>query len=425
MLVALGTAPHLTTMTLSAIYKTYPEEMPTEIHVVTTGRGADCAREAYLDGEHTLLEAFYRDYGLTPARFEADFIHTIPGANNEAIDDIRTADDGARAADYIIELVRELCADPEASLHVSIVGGRKSMGMLLGSAMTFYGRDQDKISHILSTMEYDPSNKPYPAPEDLKNDPDIVNLGEIPFLRLRPVLPAVMSESDYSFGEIVSASQIQLADPPSIVLKFAKNRCQLLAEQHPLHAEKRAMGLYIWLLLREKLHRPTPTSCNGVPYETFFLLRLQFVNLLEHLINESSWQSAAKLYLGLPVARIRTVNKQLMNRGLTTPQDYVQAFMSALNDEERKAVTATASAFNAKLSILRTKFNDAVAQKLGLAIPDVTHRRWQRYQIDSNEQKDSCYYRLQLKAEHISVPEELLNELHTNSTNAVQHWRLV
>lgn len=47
LLVALGTTPHLMTMTLSALYKTYPDEMPTEIHVVTTKRGAECARETY------------------------------------------------------------------------------------------------------------------------------------------------------------------------------------------------------------------------------------------------------------------------------------------------------------------------------------------------------------------------------------------
>ena len=298
LLVALGTTPHLMTMTLSALYKTYPDEMPTEIHVVTTKKGAECARQTYLDPKGGLLQDFYRDYQLTPATFDESHIHTIPGDDGTPLEDIRTQADGSRAADFIVTLIREFCADVQASLHVSIVGGRKSMGLLLGSAMTFYGRDQDKLSHVLSPMEYAPGSFSYPSPEDLKTQPDVVSLGEIPFLRLRPVLPQVLLDEKYSFGDIVSASQTQISQPPHVRLIQGKKKFQLYCDGIEVDPERRSLGLYTWLLLRQKFGRSTPISFGSNDYVTFFFLRLQFLNVLSPLLNEASWLKAHETYLG-------------------------------------------------------------------------------------------------------------------------------
>ena len=177
LLIALGTTPHLLTLTLAALYKESPEAMPTEIRIVTTELGAEMARRSFF-GEGNILDAFWRDYGLSPAAFTEADIHAISSADGEPIADIRTLDDSNRAADLIVKLVRECCEDPDASLHVSIVGGRKSMGMLMGSALTFYGRDRDRISHTLSETETAPDRRPYPSPEELAANPDVVILAD-------------------------------------------------------------------------------------------------------------------------------------------------------------------------------------------------------------------------------------------------------
>ena len=36
-----------------------------------------------------------------------------------------------------------------ASLHVSIAGGRKTMGFYVGYALSLFARDQDRLSHVL------------------------------------------------------------------------------------------------------------------------------------------------------------------------------------------------------------------------------------------------------------------------------------
>ncbi len=57
--------------------------------------------------------------------------------------------DNAAVADFITEEVREITADPNASLHVSIAGGRKTMGFYVGYALSLFGRAQDRLSHVL------------------------------------------------------------------------------------------------------------------------------------------------------------------------------------------------------------------------------------------------------------------------------------
>ena len=107
LLIALGTTPHLLTFTLAALYKESPEAMPTEIRIVTTELGAEMARRSFF-GEGNILDAFWRDYGLSPAAFTEADIHAISSADGEPIADIRTLDDSNRAADLIVKLVREL-----------------------------------------------------------------------------------------------------------------------------------------------------------------------------------------------------------------------------------------------------------------------------------------------------------------------------
>ncbi|MBF4102237.1 hypothetical protein INT80_01850 [Gallibacterium anatis] len=40
-------------------------------------------------------------------------------------------------------------------MHVSIAGGRKTMGFFAGYALSLYGRAQDSLSHVLVSAEYE------------------------------------------------------------------------------------------------------------------------------------------------------------------------------------------------------------------------------------------------------------------------------
>ncbi len=425
LLIAMGTTPHLLTVTLAALFKKAPAAMPTEIHVITTQKGADCVRREFIENPEGLLGRFYADYGLPFVGIAAENLHVMTGADNEGLDDIRTPEESARAADFIVDLVRSLTSDSESSLTVSIIGGRKSMSLLLGSAMMFFGRDQDAVSHVLSKDESPASACAYPALQVLRQDPDVVNLGEIPFLRLRPILPSALLTSRYSYSEIVEASQEQLSHPVRAVVRRTGDKWRLFVDGVEVKPEKRNLGLYLWLALRHKLGRQTPTSFGLVTLETFFLLRVQFIKVLERVLSEKSWQSACELYLGLTESRLHELLKLAARQEIANEAELYRWVQKQLTDEELEAVNRASGDFSKKISSNRTKFNDALKEALKDAVPDVTERRIGRCCIDSTGDKDGAVYSLGLMPADISLPQELLAVLSGATSHPAQHWKTV
>jgi CRISPR-associated protein (TIGR02584 family) len=68
-------------------------------------------------------------------KFDDLGLHCVLGPDRQPLPDIRTADDNARMADAIANRVRELTSDPACALHVSLAGGRKTMGYYASSAV--------------------------------------------------------------------------------------------------------------------------------------------------------------------------------------------------------------------------------------------------------------------------------------------------
>jgi len=76
-------------------------------------------------------------------------VHVLAGADGAPLADIRTVADNLAARDRIFDLVRDLTRDPEVAVHASLAGGRKTMGFLLGAALQFMARPQDRLYHVL------------------------------------------------------------------------------------------------------------------------------------------------------------------------------------------------------------------------------------------------------------------------------------
>jgi CRISPR-associated protein (TIGR02584 family) len=70
----------------------------------------------------------------------------VRDAQGQPLADIRSVADSHQAADQITKRVRALSADPDCALHVSIAGGRKTMGYYAGYALSLFGRRQDRLS---------------------------------------------------------------------------------------------------------------------------------------------------------------------------------------------------------------------------------------------------------------------------------------
>lgn len=101
--------------------------------------------------------ALLRDYPqLGNPVFDEAHIHTIHDAAGQPLADIRGFEENAAAADSITALMAQLTRDlQQAQLHVSIAGGRKTMGFYLGYAFSLFARPQDELSHVLVNSPFE------------------------------------------------------------------------------------------------------------------------------------------------------------------------------------------------------------------------------------------------------------------------------
>lgn len=239
LLAVTGLSPQVVTETLYALAVAAPEPfIPTEVQLLTTAEGAERARLSLLHENTAWFHRLRADYALPDILFGPGQIHLLTDADGNPLADLRTPDDNTQAADAITERVRLLTADPDSALHVSIAGGRKTMGFYLGYALSLFGRPQDRLSHVLVSPPYEshpefyyptpdsrviytppPHNRPYDT-RDAR-----ITLAEIPFVSLRHGLPDALLAGQASFRATVDAARAALA-PPRLVLDPARRRIQ-------------------------------------------------------------------------------------------------------------------------------------------------------------------------------------------------------
>jgi len=217
-----GLSPQVITETVFALaVRPAPETphfIPTEVHLITTQQGGRQAVLNLLSETPGWFNRLRADYQLPPIRFDADCIHVMHDANGTPLEDIRSPADNEHAADCITRLMRELTADPDCALHVSIAGGRKTMGFYLGYALSLFARPQDRLSHVLVSAPYESHPEffyptPYQHILQTRGDRPLaldaaqaeVHLAEIPFVSLRHGLQGLIEGVSDFRGTVAAA----------------------------------------------------------------------------------------------------------------------------------------------------------------------------------------------------------------------------
>lgn len=289
LLAVTGLTPQVVTETLYALHS-QGDELPTAIHILTTAEGYQRAKLTLInDG---WLARFYADYQLPAADFSERHIHILEQTNGEPLNDIRSQADNQAMADGITEWVRRLTADTTSTLHVSIAGGRKTMGFYAGYALSLYGRNQDRLSHVLVNAEYESHPQfYYPTPysqviyaNDTSRKPldtqqaDII-LADIPFVRLRHGLDQALLEGKSSFSQTVASAQ-QALGPTHLSIDL--NKRILVAQGTSVKFIPADLAFYLWLLQRQADESPAPHCPNdGAPdlnYASEYLIQYQRIH---------------------------------------------------------------------------------------------------------------------------------------------------
>ncbi|HMM45149.1 MAG TPA: CRISPR-associated ring nuclease Csm6 [Candidatus Macondimonas sp.] len=262
-----GLSPQIVTETLYALAVRAPRPwIPTEIRLLTTVRGAEHARLNLLSNDPGWFHRLRADYGLPDIQFDADGIEVIRDAAGAPLADIRSQADNDATADALTEAVRALTMEPDCALHVSIAGGRKTMGYYLGYALSLFGRAQDRLSHVLVDEGYEGHPQFYypspgervihtlgPNPRPLDCQQAQVTLAEIPFVRLREGQPSALLAGQARFSDVVAALNRALA-PPRLVIDVTAAR--VVAGDRPVAMRPADLAFLLWFARRAR---------NGLP----------------------------------------------------------------------------------------------------------------------------------------------------------------
>ena len=311
LLAVTGLSPQIVTETLYALgvpalaaaaaVPPAPTFLPTEVRLITTVEGADRARVALLHPDGGQFHSLLADFPyLGQPRFDDSCIHQITGPDGKPLTDIRSPEENAAAADSIAAIVREITADPDCALHVSIAGGRKTMGFYLGYALSLFARPQDRLSHVLVSAPFESHREfYYPSlgerPIHVKQgDKEIaydcqtaqVDLAWIPFVRLRAAQHRPLVEGQARFTDCVNAVQEALAERELIIDLKAK---RIRAGGTTIRLPPTELAFLSWFARRAKAGlEPLPgipipeedPEQRGVAYREPFMAELKRIDAL-------------------------------------------------------------------------------------------------------------------------------------------------
>lgn len=259
-LASLGLAPQVLTETLYRLGVSEPSFVPTEIHVITTAEGRARATRTLLDGSTAMLAALEAEYALggIAAALTPERIHVIADGRGSGLADIDSELDNAATADLMVALVRDLTADPACALHASIAGGRKTMGFLLGYALSLFARPQDRLSHVLVSEPFQAHREFFFPPRiprvlttsdgrSVRTEDAQLVLAEIPIVRLRDRLPSDLLAHDRSYSDVVAAAQSALASPALMVDLATRT---LVCGERPVKLAPITFAFAAWLAQR-------------------------------------------------------------------------------------------------------------------------------------------------------------------------------
>jgi len=221
-----------------------------EIYIITTSRGKevilgkDKAKNTPDVSLKSEIDQMCAKWKLPPPKFEANSHVIVAQEESLELNDIRSDKDNMLFPNKTAEFIRKMSEDPDKVLYCSISGGRKSMGVHLTAALQIFGREHDKLLHVLTSEENEFKGF-YPL--NTKQSKEL-ELSEIPFVSLRPLLADAISDKKFSslkFTEVVSLSRAklrELSEKNFLIIDLQRSR--LVYGNNEAKLERVEMGIY-------------------------------------------------------------------------------------------------------------------------------------------------------------------------------------
>lgn len=254
LLAIMGTSPQVLTETLYAIHM-QGKPFPDEVYLITSANAKKKAIEWLF--EKGQIEVLKAHHNLPDFKFELSHILLMEHDDGEAVFDGREEEDQQSIADSVTRIVAKFTADENCRIHASIAGGRKTMAFYMGYAMSIFGREQDILSHVFVSKEFEFSDQFFfPTLTDnyiahhnkVLNTKDAeVNLAEIPFVRMRNMVDQsfINRIESNSFSKTVALLNTY-KDKKVRALIISKKKC-IAVNGIEIKLPPKELAFYLWL----------------------------------------------------------------------------------------------------------------------------------------------------------------------------------
>lgn len=148
----MGISPQVLTETLYAIHM-QGKPFPDEVYLITSVNAKAKAIEWLF--ERGQIEDLKAHHNLPDFKFELSHILLMQHDDGVEIFNGREEEDQQSIADSITRIVAKFTADENCRIHASIAGGRKTMAFYMGYAMSIFGREQDILSHVFVSKDFE------------------------------------------------------------------------------------------------------------------------------------------------------------------------------------------------------------------------------------------------------------------------------
>jgi CRISPR-associated protein (TIGR02584 family) len=347
-----GLSPQIITETLYGLAIGATEEqrfIPNEVHVVTTVQGAERIRLLLLSDTPGWFHRMRQDFDLPQIQFDNSTIHIIEDGSGAGVSDIRNAQDNTLVADKLTRLIAGFTHNPETALHVSIAGGRKTMGFFAGYALSLFARPQDRLSHVLVSPEFESHPEFfYPTPyqhiiigRDHANTPldaytAKVELADLPVVSLRNGLPDRILAGEASYSDAVMQAR-KLMAPASIWIDPCTST--LLCADIAIPLTPRDFAFYLWFVRRLKCGNEEVHPTESRTGEEYLQCCEEVMNAMDSVLEKTQLALATGMSAEYFRQRRSTTNATLRKTlGTQLAQTYIIASLGR-NNNKRYALT--------------------------------------------------------------------------------------
>lgn len=250
----MGTSPQVLTETLYAIYK-QGKPFPDEVYLITSENAKAKAVEWLFEKEQ--IEHLKAHHRLPDFKFELDHILLMEHDNGELVFDGSEEQDQQSIADSITRIVAKFTSDENCRIHASIAGGRKTMAFYMGYAMSIFGREQDVLSHVFVSKDFEFSDQFFfPTLDDnyiAKNDKVLntkaakVNLLEIPFVRMRNMVDQSFINQIESNSFSKTIALLNTYKNKRVKVKIISKKKYILVNGIKIKLPPKELAFYFWL----------------------------------------------------------------------------------------------------------------------------------------------------------------------------------